>query len=329
MDQFENEFIRAVKIKLGINEGLREDDLALNLDKKYFNRFLRFSHRKDHKSLVFVDSGASVIKAYLSPGTYRSLSDIARSYENSHRENPDLFPEAHKAGEGQIILNDIPYDILFIWQKQVTNPRMDTEEINQKQWDHALEKWDILINRHQTTFPEKLRRLYGQILDGDIEAFRAVTDKYYDSFSFLQAKLAINNLKLRSNLEFLRDFNPPEPPSLQCSKIMGDLTPKHMFSNGPWLSYDVEKYGWGNPASDLSTAIRFYLRKDLEKAIDFFEYLSQRYESPELMKNTYLELIGDKARILIYPHLDPNPQRSKEVLEKGVELYPHIEKYIS
>lgn len=329
MKQFKEEFVQAINTKLGISCGLRESKVVLNLDERYFSTKLRFIYQKDHKSLVFADSNRSVIKGYLSPGAYRNLSDIAKSYVASHQENPDLFPEAHKAGQGKVVINNIPYEVLFIWQKHINYPRMEMEKIVPKQWEQVLRKWDLLINRHRTAFPKKLEGLYNQILAGDVEAFREVTDTYYDSFSFLQVNFAIGSLKLKSEFEFLKEFDPPEPSLFEVSKIIGDLTPKHLFSTGPWLAYDVEKYGWGNPASDLSTAVRFYLKRDFAKAGEFFEYLNQRYNNPELLKNIYLELIGDEARILIYPHLDPHPQRSREILKKAVDFYPLVARYFS
>lgn len=286
------------------------------------------------KSLVFSNNTKNVIKAYL-VGTDREPSDIAKSYESAWRENSDLFPEAHKAGEAKItvesqkskVYRSKKMRIVFVWQRYVDLPKPDYD-FKESQWDRVLEKWDRLIERHKAAVPSELKTLRQKIEAGDEKAHHAIAQRYYDGFSALQAGFAIRKLKRqgRSELAFLKDFQPPVFSIFEASKIVGDISPKHVFCEGPYLAFDLEKYGLGDPAKDLSMILRSYLyRDDPAMAERVLKYLKARYSDAELLRRVYLCALGSGARIL-----KKHPERAKAIerLKKVVEFYPKAAQYL-
>lgn len=281
------------------------------------------------KSLVFSDRIEEVIKAYLATSE-KELDEIAQSYESAWRENPDLFPEAQKAGEAEFTVESEKSKkmrIVFVWQRYVDLPKPDYD-FNERQWDHVLNKWDRLIERHKVAVPSELKTLKQKIEAGDEKAYHAITKRYYDGFSALQANFVIRKLKRqgRSELAFLRDFQPPAFRTLEVSKIVGDISPKHVFCEGNYLAFDLEKYGLGDPAKDLSMILRSYLyRDDSAMAERVLKYLKARYSDAELLRRVYLCALGSGARIL-----KKHPERAKAIerLKKVVEFYPKAAPYL-
>lgn len=282
------------------------------------------------KSLVFSDRIENVIKAYLSTSE-RKPDGIAKSYESAWRENSDLFPEAHKVGEAQFtvesqkskVQKSKKIRIIFIWQRYVDLPKPDYD-FKESQWDRVLEKWDRLIERHKMPIPAELEALKRKVEQGDEQAYYEITKRYYDGFSALQAGFAIR--RLQNELAFLKDFQPPAFSTFEVSKIVGDLSPKHVFCEGPYLAFDLEKYGLGDPAKDLSMIIRSYLyRNDPAMAERVLKYLKARYGDAELLRRVYLCTLGSGARILS-PHLER--AKAIERLKKVVAFYPRAAKYL-
>ncbi len=287
------------------------------------------------KSLVFSDRIENVIKAYLST-SQRKLDEIARSYENAWHENPDLFPEARKAGEAEFTFESRKSKkmrIVFVWQRYVDLPKPDYD-FKESQWDRVLEKWDRLIERHKVAVPSELKTLKQKIEAGEEKAYRAITQHYYDGFSALQAGFAIRKLKRKgrslNELAFLKDFQPPAFHTLEVSKIVGDISPKHVFCEGNYLAFDLEKYGLGDPAKDLSMILRSYLYRDdpvmAERAL---KYLKARYSDAELLRRVYLCALGSGTRIVgLRPCRHPDRAKAIERLKKVVEFYPKAAPYL-
>jgi len=293
------------------------------------------------KSLVFSDRKEGVIKAYFSESG-RKLDEIAESYESAWRENPDLFPEARKAGEAEFTVESEKSKkmrIVFVWQRYVDLPKPDYD-FNERQWNCVLAKWDRLIQRHRRPVPSALKALQQKIETGDEKAYHAITKRYYDSFSALQAGFAIRRLKRQAagpqpkgspnEFAFLKGFQPPVFRALEASKIVGDISPKHVFCEGNYLAFDLEKYGLGDPAKDLSMILRSYLyRNDPAMAERVLKYLKARYGDAELLRRVYLCALGSGTRILgLRPCRHPDRAKAIERLKKVVEFYPKAARYL-
>ncbi len=277
-----------------------------------------------HKSLLFKEND-SVIKICTGMTSYRNLRDIENSYLNAWKENPDLFPEVSKIGEGEIELYDgKKYDMTIIKQKYVKEKTLKSLlkiDYDDAAIESCLDKWDRLINRHKSNPPEKLLKLFKEVNENDFSSFKKITDKYYDGFPNLQASFAIE--KLKRKFEFLNGLELPEV-DINVSKIVGDISPKHLIVNGNYLSVDVEKYGFGDPSRDLATFIQYFIGKDqIKKAL---KQLSDRYNH-ELLKNSFLSLIGDKARTILYPRGDDDLNKNIRDLKKNLGIYPLMKEY--
>jgi aminoglycoside phosphotransferase (APT) family kinase protein len=110
------------------------------------------------------------------------------------------------------------------------------------------------------------------------------------------------------------------------SKIVGDLSPKHALLDGPWLAFDLEKYGLGDPAKDLSTILRFYLyRHDPGNAGRVLKYVRERYHDPSLIYRMYLAALGSGSRLLSGTSSETVRARYQAVLD----FYPGAHRYFS
>lgn len=278
-----------------------------------------------HKSLLFKENN-SVIKIYTGMTSYRNLRDIENGYLNDWRENPDLFPEVSKIGEGELELyDDKKYDMIIIRQEYVKEKSLKsylTINYDEVAVESCLNKWDRLIKRHKSNPPEKLLKLFKEVNENNFSSFKKITDEYYNGFANLQAGFAIE--KLKKKIEFLNGLELPEI-DINVSKIVGDISPKHLIVNGNYLSVDVEKYGFGDPSRDLATFIGYFIGKDqIEKVL---KQLSDRYNH-ELLKNSFLSLIGDKARTILYPRGDDDLNKNIRDLKKNLGIYPLMKKYL-
>ncbi|MCX8102948.1 MAG: hypothetical protein N3E42_00685 [Candidatus Bipolaricaulota bacterium] len=272
------------------------------------------------KSLVW--AGAECVWKVYRAGGPRPLSAIAQSYESAHRENPDLFPPARVVGFGRVLANSL--EMLCIEQARVAQPQ-PSYDFSPHEWDDILIRWDRLIARHAQPIPSELRVLCERLLyTGDQAAYDRIAELYFDSLAAVQAPLALRLLRERSIVCNAPDL--PYPKLSVLSKIVGDISPKHVLLGGPWLAYDLEKYGVGDPAKDLSTILRFYLyRRDPQNAERVFAYLRRRYDDADLLYRVYLAALGSGSRLL-------GKNSNKIVRERYhlvLDFYPIARRYLS
>ncbi len=270
------------------------------------------------KSLVW-SSEDRVLKVYWSGGG-RSLESIAHSYETAYRENPDLFPQARRVGTGSRLPNGP--DLLFIEQPRITAHR-PPYQFSRREWDAVLDKWDTMIERHTLSLSATLQSLLKRLKRGDEQAYQAISRCYFDGLASLQAPMALRQLRDR---HIITTDAPdlPQPQLSSVSKIVGDVAPKHVLLDSPWLAFDLEKYGPGDPAKDLSTILRFYLyRHDPINAERVVEYLRERYNDPSLLYRVYLAALGSGSRLLYGTPSELVRARYQAVLD----FYPVAHKY--
>lgn len=272
------------------------------------------------KSFVW-SSEDRVLKAYWSGGV-RNLESIAQSYEMAYRENPDLFPQTRCVGTGRWIPNGP--DLLFIEQPRIT-AHQPQYQFSCREWDTVLDKWDIMIERHTLSFSSKLQSLLDRLQCGDERAYQAISQCYFDGLASLQAPVALR--QLRDRYVIITDApDLPQPQLSSVSKIVGDVSPKHVLLDGPWLAFDLEKYGLGDPAKDLSTILRFYLyRHDPITAERVLKYLRERYNDPSLIYRVYLAALGSGSRLLHGSSSNIIRERYQIVLD----FYPVAHKYFT
>lgn len=271
------------------------------------------------KSLVW--GGAERVWKVYRAGGPRPLSAIAQSYESSHRENPDLFPPARVVGFGKIFPNGP--EMLCIEQVRVSQPQ-PSYDFSPHEWDDILTRWDHMIARHTRPIPSELQALLERLRQNDQAAYEQISRVYFDSLAALQAPLGLRLLQERSVVRNAPDL--PYPKLLALSKIVGDIAPKHLLLGGPWLAFDLEKYGIGDPAKDLSTILRFYLyRRDPQNAERVFAYLRRRYDDIDVLYRVYLAALGSGSRLL-------QKNLNKTVLERYqlvLDFYPVARRYLS
>jgi hypothetical protein len=269
------------------------------------------------KSFVW-SSEERVIKAYWSGGV-RGLESIAHSYETAYRENPELFPPARVAGTGRLL--PAGPDLLFIEQGRIT-ARQPQYRFSSREWDTILDKWDRMIERHARSLPSELQWQLERLGHGTEKASQEISRCYFDGLAALQAPTGLRQLRDRHIIA--EAPNLPQPQLSSVSKIVGDISPKHVLLDGPWLAFDLEKYGPGDPAKDLSTILRFYLyRCDPVNAERALKYLRERYSDPGLIYRVYLAALGSGSRLLF----NPSPERSVyERYRTVLAFYPVAER---
>lgn len=271
------------------------------------------------KSLIWNDQTEKVLKVYWSGGP-RRLESIAQSHESACRDHPDLLPQSRCVGTGKLIPEGP--ELLFMEQERVTvcPPRY---EFAPREWEDILQKWDTLIARHTLPVPPETQWLIERLQRDDEAAHHEMGRRYFDGLASVQAPLALRRLRG----VFADAPGLAQPELSQLSKILGDLSPKHALVASPWLAFDLEKYGPGDPAKDLSTIVRFYLyRHDATNAERVLRYLRDRYNDPGLIYRVYLATLGSGSRLLS----TPAPERS--LLERYrlvLAFYEVAEKYFA
>ena len=283
-----------------------------------------------HKSILFKEINSNeIIKVYHEISCHRKLEDIVQSYIHAWKENPDMFPRAEKIGEGKLYMGKNSYDLIVIRQQFIENAENGTlrcfleKDYDERAIELCLDKWDRLIDRHRTSPPLKLLKILERVEEKDFESFKKITDEYYDGFANLQASFAIEKLKKMGKLRFLNGLEFPRA-DINVSKIVGDISPKHLIVGGNYLSVDAEKYGLGDPSRDLATFIRYFIGKDHVKKI--LKQIGDRYGGATL-KNSFLNLIGDRARIVLYPLRDSDLDKNMRNFREDLSIYQLIKKY--
>jgi hypothetical protein len=282
--------------------------LQLDVDTQWISPALTL-HSTGPKSLVFSDRRASVIKVYLS-GPSRDLEKIAESYQQAWRENPEIFPETVVAGRARME----SHELLILWQRYVHGSFPDYD-FKPEQWDRLLARWDSFSARHRQPLPESLRSLIEGRHASDPAAHRKISEIYRDAFAAYQATFGYRRLQERREFSAFPKLSLLEPPLDSVTQIIGDISPKHILVEGDALAFDLEKYGLGDPAKDLSTIVRFYLyRDDLANAERLMGYLRERYGRPELVYRVYLATLGSGSRLLQDTQSQPALDRYRKVL---------------
>lgn len=272
------------------------------------------------KSFVW-SSEDRVLKVYWSGGV-RDLERIAHSYETAYRENPDLFPKARRVGTGKIMPQGP--DLLVIEQARIFE-RQPSYHFNPHEWEVILAKWDKLIARHTRPIPLELHSWIERLAGDDEAAYHEISQQYADALASVQAPTALQRLRDR-HIIIIDAPDLPQPQLSSVSKIVGDVSPKHVLLDGPGLAFDLEKYGLGDPAKDLSTILRFYLyRHDPVNAGRVLKYLRERYNDPSLIYRMYLAALGSGSRLLYGTSSETVRERYQAVLD----FYPVAHKYFS
>jgi hypothetical protein len=307
-----NEFTQALAQALSQRGGqpLSASDLSLDLSEEILSLSCQCIHAGP-KSLLFRENPECVIKVYFS-GFPRTLEAIAQSYLTAYSENPDLFPRVALIGFGQ--LSDIQLLLLRQAYIKLSGPDYD---FLPAQWDRVLERWDRLIERHRQPMSQDLSKYIDclQTLKESETAYREISERYHDGFAAYQALYGWRRLSDRETLLEFCDIRLPEVPVASVSKIVGDLSPQHVLLNESYLAFDLEKYGLGDPAKDLSTILRFYLyRDDEQNAERVLKYLRERYGDAHLIYRVYLAALGSGSRLLKDIQSQPALDRYKKVL---------------
>ena len=294
-------------------------DLQFNLDSRLIVPSLECVY-SGPKSFVFSDGNSFVIKVYFS-GFPRDLDSIAKNYLEACRENPDLFPEIAFVGRGHLATKNM--ELLLLRQQYVSGSFPDYD-FKPAQWDQILGKWDRLTTRHQQSMPDDLRLAIACMNEDGIKIYHKIALEYHDGFAAYQAPFGWRRLQQHKEFDDFAKLELPEPKVSPGSKIIGDISPKHVLVDGKFLAFDLEKYGLGDPAKDLSTIIRFYLyRDDIENAERVMGYLSRLYQDSQLLYRIYLAALGSGSRLLKNIQNQPALDRYRKVLA----FFPRVRQF--
>ncbi len=258
------------------------------------------------KSIVLTDHHSSAIKIYYAK-LPRDLQTIASNYQASYRENPDLFPEVELIGSGNVPSMEIDFICLRQKYLHIHTPEYD---FLPTQWDAILDKWDRLRTRQTQALSKELDHQLDALKSDSFAAYEAISQNYFDGFASYQAPFGWRQLCRQKVFGDFQSLEFPEPSLSSMSKIIGDISPKHVLADTNYLAFDLEKYGWGDAAKDLSTIFRYYLyRDDISNAEHVTKYLAQRYRDSRLLYRTYLAALGSGSRLL-------NNSSDKRALER-------------
>ncbi|MBI1743047.1 hypothetical protein HYR54_08275 [Candidatus Acetothermia bacterium] len=293
-----------------LHKVITTEDLQFGLDSRLSVPSLEWVY-SGPKSFVFSDQSSSVLKVYLS-GLPRDFDSIAKNYLEAYRENPDLFAEVTLVGRGHLVSKNI--ELLLLRQRFIPSAFPDYD-FQPAQWDQIFGKWDRLITRHRQSMPDDLRLAIARMNEDNIKAYHEIAQNYHDSFAAYQAPFSWRRLRQEQAFTAFESIRLPEPEMSAASKIIGDISPKHVLLGEKYLAFDLEKYGFGDPAKDLSTVVRYYLyRDDVKNAERVMGYLSQRYKDSQLVYRIYLAALGSGSRLLKNIQNQPALDRYRKVL---------------
>lgn len=318
----------------GLEKNLTIEDLYIEMEEPEGTLETLSSgyHKLNHIFLEKDDSGfpENVIKVYPETRVNTREEDWFWAEENpvdnsvkASRENPDLFPDTEKIGAGILYTDKDEYGIGVLKQEYLPYAEGKTlrNSLEEGQYEkdsmkEILAKWTEMIERHREDLDSEDKK----ILDTEIPREREsdeVRRRYHERFPSLQFDYVMGRLEdFDIETEDLSDLK------IEKSKILGDFAPRQILRGGTdYLSFDLDRYGVGEPYKDLGFLLETIDRKigkeEAEKVAKDLESISTDEKFLKKMKRSILGYRGEKFL--------NGPERKKgrnlRLLERDIDFY--------
>lgn len=295
-------------------------------------------HKLNHIFVEYDDLGKpeNVIKIY--PETRVNTRDKdwfwesqnpVRNSARASQENPQLFPESEEIGRGLLYTDLGKYKMGVLRQGYIPGAEENTLRRSLEENGYvrevmkdALNRWDLLVGGHRTGLSKRDRKLKEMADAGDERAQQEVRKTYYQEFPSLLAGLVSEGLEERGIEVEFKDVE------IKKSKTVGDPAPRQVLvgEECPYLSFDLDRYGYGEPEKDLSFLVEMIRRKEgSEMALRAGEEILSLYDGPETelfekLKRSDLTYRGEKY--LFGP--ESKRERNLRLLEEEIEFYESL-----
>lgn len=320
----------------GLEKSLELNDVDLELESplgqitpiegKYHKLNYIFLEKKERENVikVFPETRFNVRRE---EEIWKHSNNPANNYVNGAYENRDLFPDSKKIGRGTLYTDDGEFGLEILRQEYIPHVEenlfrniIEEGEYSKKILERVLEKWNTLIDRHRTNLTQEDIRLKKMIRKGNNKVLKEIRNKYHERFPSLQFEYIVRELERQYEIE----FGDLENGKIEKSKILGDFAPRQILVPGRYLSFDLERYGSGEPGKDLSFLLETVERKIGRKMAEkIAEDMVSILQDPDLLKKLKKNIIGYRGEKLLFG-LDRKRERNLSLLKSDIEFYEDL-----